>query len=269
MYSANQVVIGGDLVVNRIGLGTNRIHRDDHSIHALKTAIKVGINFIDTASAYTNGESEETIGQTLAPYKEIFVATKGGMVAPDFHIDSSVAMLKHSLEKSLERLKLDTIPLYFLHRVDPEVPLKESVSFLKQMQDEGKIKHIGLSEVTVAQIEEARNIVNIAAVENEYNLSNRKHDEVITYAEKEGIVFIPFFPMHFTIKDTEKFLTIQEKYHATSEQLAITWLLKRSPIILPIPGSLSPKHLEENAAALNIKLGDEDFQKLTSYVHSL
>jgi pyridoxine 4-dehydrogenase len=260
---SKQITIGGDLTVKRIGLGTNRIRNDNHSADALKNAVAAGINFIDSASAYTGGESETQIGKTLAPYSGIIVATKGGMVAPDFHIDASVATLKKSLETSLERLKMKTIPLYFLHRVDPAVPLRESVMFLKQMQDEGKIKHIGLSDVTVEQIIEARKYIDVVAIENEYNLSNRMHEEVVAYAEKEKIVFVPFFPLHFQIHDEPVFETMQEKYNATKEQLALAWLLKRSPMMLPIPGSLSADHLKENIGALDIVLTDEDFEKIS------
>ncbi len=194
MISDNEkIVIGRDLTVNRIGLGTNRIQNDDRSKDALTKAVELGINFIDTASAYTGGVSEEVIGETLSPYKNIVVATKGGMVARDFHVDARPETLAHQIKNSLQKLHLQTIPLYFLHRVDPNVPMKESLLFLKQMQQEGKINHIGLSQVTIEQIEEARKYVAIAAVENEYNLSQRMYDDVIDYTESEKIAFVPFF----------------------------------------------------------------------------
>jgi len=257
------IVIGGDLPVSRIGLGTNRIQQNEKSVQALKKATALGINFIDTASAYTGGASEEVIGQTLAPYHDTVIATKGGMSAPDFHIDSRPETLARQLELSLKKLKLKTIDLYLLHRVDPNVPLKESILFLKQMQSEGKIKHIGLSQVSITQIEEARKYVDIVAVENEYNLSERMFDDVVDYAEKEGIVFIPFFPLHFDIANEQILQQLMQKYNATVQQLALAWLLKRSPLMLPIPGSLSVKHLEENATAIKINLSDEDFEKLS------
>lgn len=259
----NQITIGNDLVINRLGLGTNRIQNDKRSKDALKKAVSLGIHFIDTASAYTGGVSEEVIGQTLFPYQDIVISTKGGMVAPDFHIDSRPETLAKSLENSLRRLKLQTIPLYFLHRVDPNVPLKESLLFLKKAQKEGKIKYIGLSQVSIEQIEEARKYVDIAAVENEYNLSERKYDDVVAYAEKEKIVFVPFFPLHFDEASFSSLGKLQEKYHATGAQIALAWLLKRSPMILPIPGSLSMNHLEENVATTKIMLSDEDFVKLS------
>lgn len=252
----------GTTIVSRIGLGTNRISNNIISKNALKKAVELGINFIDTASAYTNGLSEETIGETLPPYKNMFIATKGGMSAPDFHIDARPETLARQIESSLKKLKLQTIPLYFLHRIDPEVPLKESLSFLKQMQNEGKIKDIGLSQVSIAQIEEARKYADIVAVENQYNLSERSYDNVISYAEKEKIIFIPFFPIHFTESDFPVLRELQQKYNATATQIALSWLLKRSSVILPIPGSLSASHLKENVDAQKIALSDEDFKKL-------
>ena len=264
MVSDNaKIVIGGDLTVNHIGLGTNRIQDNDRSKEALTKAVELGINFIDTASAYTSGVSEDVIGETLSPYHDIVIATKGGMVAPDFHIDARPETLSRQIENSLKKLKLQTIPLYFLHRVDPNVPMKESLLFLKQMQQEKKIKHIGLSQVTVDQIEEARKYIDVVAVENEYNLSQRMYDDVVDYAKEENIAFIPFFPLHFD--DTNIIHELAQKYGVTPSQLALAWLLKRSPMMLPIPGSLSSQHLEENIAATKIVLSDDDFQKLADY----
>jgi pyridoxine 4-dehydrogenase len=262
----NTVLLADEYILERIGLGTNRITDDDPSHAALKAALAVGMNFIDTAAAYTNGQSEEVIGKTLAPYpKNVLIATKGGMHAPDFHVDSSPKALALQLETSLKRLNLKTIPVYFLHRVDPNIPLKDSLLFLKQMQAEKKIKHIGLSEVTVDQIKEAQSYVDIVAVENQYNLVERAYDNVIDYAEEKKIVFIPWFPLGRGNVDTinEKLETFAVKYEATPTQIILAWLLKRSPIMLPIPGSLSPQHLQENYDALNITLSDEDFQLLS------
>jgi pyridoxine 4-dehydrogenase len=258
-----QISIGSDFAVNRIGLGTNRVHNDEKSKIALKKAVESGINFIDTAAAYAGGESEEVISETLTPYENVVIATKGGMVPPNFKIDASPETLAKQIENSLTKLKLQKIPLYFLHRVDPNVPLKESIAFLKSMQDEGKIKYIGLSQVSIEQIEEARKYVEIVAVENEYNLSARMYEDVIGYCEKERIVFIPFFPLHFDESQFQILEKMQEKYNATKEQLALAWLLKRSPMMLPIPGSLSVDHLRENINALKITLSDEDFEELS------
>jgi pyridoxine 4-dehydrogenase len=260
--SAGRVTIGGDITVCRLGLGTNRIHLNDISRDALKKAVSLGINFIDTASAYTNGESEEAIGETLSPYHGIVIATKGGMVPPDFHIDSRPESLEKSLKNSLKKLKLKSIPLYFLHRVDPNVPFKDALLFLKDMQQQGKIKHIGLSQVTIKEIEEARKYINVAAIENGYSMTERAYDDVVAYAEKEKIVFIPFFPLHIDESKLPHLVEIKNKYKATSAQIAIAWLLKKSPMILPIPGSLSANHLEENIEATKIQLSIEDFERL-------
>lgn len=261
--SVEETLVFGDIKVYRLGLGTNRIRHDDSSKIALKKAVELGINFIDTGSAYTNGESEEVIGETLKPFKDIVVCTKGGMVRPDFRIDSRPETLDYWLENSLKQLKLKTIPLYLLHRVDPHVPLGESLLFLKQMQQEGKIKHIGLSQVSVAQIEEARKYVAIVAVENEYNLSERMYEDVVTYTEREKIAFLPFFPLHVEEPEFQVLQTMQGKYNATVEQLALAWLLKRSPMMLPIPGTRSIEHLQENIDAMKIRLSEEDYKKLS------
>lgn len=248
----------------RIGLGTNRIGNNGTSRNALKKAVELGINFIDTAAAYTGGMSEEIIGETLMGNTDLVIATKGGLVPPDFHIDARPETLAAQIQSSLKKLHVKTIPLYFLHRVDPEVPLKESVSFLKQMQKEGKIKNIGLSQVTIEQIEEARKYVAIVAVENEYNLSERKYDTVIDYTEKENIIFIPFFPLRSGESANSVLRKLQTKYHATESQIILAWLLKRSENILPIPGSLSTVHLKENVAAAKIVLSDEDITMLSN-----
>lgn len=255
------VTIDRKFEVKRIGLGTNRIQDNEQSKQALLKAIELGINFIDTAAAYTAGESEKTIGDTLYPYPNgLIIATKGGLTPPNFSVDGRTQTLEKQLKSSLETLKVETIDLYFLHRVDPNVPFEDQIGFLKQAKDDGKIKHIGLSEVSVEQIVEARKIVEIVAVENEYNLSERKHDDVLDYCEREGIVFVPFYPLH---GESTALPELQSKYDATREQIILAWLLKSSPAMLPIPGSLSPKHLEENFKALNIELSEEDFVKLS------
>lgn len=255
------VTIGNDFTVNRIGLGTNRICENEQSKEALLKAVELGINFIDTAAAYTSGESEVTIGKTLHPYPQgLIIATKGGMTPPNFSVDGRTETLEKQLEKSLEALKVEAIDLYFLHRVDPNVPFEEQMAFLKKAKEEGKVKHIGLSEVSVDQIVEARKITEITAVENEYNLLERKHDDVLDYCEQEGIAFIPFYPLKTS--STEVLEELAGKYGKTQQQIILAWLLKRSPITLPIPGSLSAKHLEENIAALDIELSEEDYALL-------
>lgn len=262
MKNNDYFIFNRDLKLFRIGLGTNRISDNDKSRNALKKAIDLGVNFIDTAAAYTSGVSEQIIGETLAGQPDIVIATKGGLVPPDFHIDGHPETLAKQVRESLKKLHLKTIPLYFLHRVDTTVPFRETLSFLKQMQEEEKIKYVGLSEVTIDQIEEAKKYIEVVAVENEYNLSERKHDAVIEYTRKENIIFIPFFPLHYGDSAVSVLRKLENKYHASSSQLALAWLLKRSNNILPIPGSLSDSHLEENVASVNIVLSDEDFTLL-------
>ncbi|MCL4363838.1 aldo/keto reductase [Patescibacteria group bacterium] len=257
--------IGKDLTVNRIGLGTNRIVDDEVSAQALRKAVELGVNFIDTAAAYTGGSSEAAIGKTLSNTKNVVIATKGGMLPPpDWAVDSSPEMLSKQLEASLKNLRTSSIDLYFLHRVDPKVPLKESIGFLKQMKEDGKIKNVGLSEVTIDQIEEARKMVDIVAVENEYNLTTKHHDSVVDYCGKNGLAFVPFFPLHFQIKDSGLFERLRNRYQATDQQLALAWLLKRSPAMLPIPGSLSMEHLRQNVNSLKIDLSEADFDSMSS-----
>lgn len=250
------------ITVNRLGLGTNRIHDTEAGYALLKRAVELGINFIDTAHVYAGGESELTIGNALAPYNEgVIIATKGGMgngAKPD--------QLRSELEESFRRLKTDHIDLYQLHRVDAGTPLAETMGAFKQFRDEGLIRHIGLSEVSVAQLEEAAAIVPIASVQNEYNVAVRKHEDLVDYCTAHSIAFIPWFPLGGLRGDTEKVeaqvTAMAEKYDATPQQLALAWLLKRSPMMLPIPGTTSPDHLEDNLRAALIKLSDEDFRAL-------
>jgi pyridoxine 4-dehydrogenase len=246
----------GDITVNRIGLGTNRISDNDPSRSILKYALELGVNFIDTAHRY--GRSEEIIGDTLAPYPSgVIAATKGGSTD-----DNSPETLEAQINTSLELLKLDQLPLWQLHRVDPAVPLEETMKFLKTQQQAGKIKHIGLSAVSIEQIEAARKIVPIVSVQNHYNLETREDEDVVDYCTREGLIFIPFFPLGSGgSAHNSKLQELATKYNASPIQIAISWLLKRSLIMLPIPGTLSKDHLKENLAAA-IKLSDEDFSSL-------
>ncbi|HET9721764.1 MAG TPA: aldo/keto reductase [Candidatus Saccharimonadales bacterium] len=247
----------GDITINRLGLGTNRISDNDQSRTILRHAIARGINFIDTADKY--GASEEIIGQTLAPYpKSAVIATKGG-----WSQDNSPRSLEDKINNSLRLLKLDRLPLWQLHRMDPSVPIEQTMEFLKTQQAAGKIQHIGLSEVSIEQIEAARQIVPIVSVQNHYNLEMRQHEDVVDYCTQNGVVFMPFFPLSSGGSSNDsKLQAVAKKYRATPIQIAIAWLLKRSPIMLPIPGTLSPEHLDENIAAAAIELSDEDFSSL-------
>ncbi|HXE10340.1 MAG TPA: aldo/keto reductase [Verrucomicrobiae bacterium] len=255
----------GDVNVNRLGLGTNRITDTPQSYELLKCAVDLGVNFIDTAHRYGSGASETGIGNGLAPYADgVLIATKGGFDYPG--PEGSEAVLRQELDESLRRLKLEHIDLYQLHRVDPKVPIEESVAALKKFQDEGKIRHIGLSEVSVEQLEAARQVADIVSVQNEYNVLVRHHEALVDYCTEHGIVFIPWFPLGGLNGGAEevedRLRAVAEQYDASSQQIALAWLLKRSPIMLPIPGTLSIDHLEANLQAASIALSDKDFQSL-------
>ncbi len=251
----------GDLAVNRIGLGTNRITDSDEAHDLLQCAVELGVNFIDTAYLYQNGASETAIGDALAPYQDgVVIATKGGWD------DDRPEELRGFLETSLQRLQTKCIDLYQLHRVNPDLPIEASVGRLRQFQEEGHIKHIGLSEVTVEQIKQARAVAPITSVQNEYNITVRHHDPVVDYCTEQGIVFIPWFPLR-GLADTKPALKqiitdLAQKYQATPPQIVLAWLLKRSPMMLPIPGTLSDEHLKTNLHAANIKLEEDDFKSL-------
>ncbi|OBZ16152.1 hypothetical protein A8L34_27355 [Bacillus sp. FJAT-27264] len=253
----------GDFTVNRIGLGTNRITDTPDAHNLLKRALELGTNFIDTAYIYADGESEKGIASALAPYGNgLLVATKGGANGND------PQQLRGELEESLKRLNVDRIDLYQLHRVDANIPLEETIQLLKSFQDEGLIKHIGLSEVTVEQLQLALKIAPIVSVQNEYNVFNRKYEDLVNFCTEHQIVFIPWFPLGGLYGDTakveEKVADISRKLNATTQQVALKWLLQRSPIILPIPGTLSPAHLEDNLRAANLELSEEDYAALTN-----
>jgi pyridoxine 4-dehydrogenase len=247
----------GDRRFNRIGLGSNRLTNTPENHDFLKAAVEAGVGLIDTAHLYTGGESERAIGAALAPFPDdLVVATKGA-----YHPGSGrPERLRAELEESLERLRTDSIALYYLHRVDPEVPLEESLEVLREYHDAGRIRHVGVCEMTVQQIERARAVVPIAAVQNEYNLSERKYEDVVDFCEREGLLFVPFYPLHAPARGPLD--EIASRYDATPPQVVLAWLLKRSPSIVPIPGTLSLEHLKANLAAVDIALSDEDFARL-------
>lgn len=262
---AGQVKLG-DLTVNRLGLGTNRITDTPESYALLKRAVELGVNLIDTAHRYGGGASETGIGNALAPYAPgLVIATKGGY-SPGGERGTE-AELRQNLEDSLRRLKTDHVDLYQLHRVDPEVPIEESVGALKKFQDEGKIRHIGLSEVDVEQLKVARSIADVVSIQNEYNVLVRRHESLVDYCTEEGIAFIPWFPLGGLSGGAEevadKLSGMADKYGVEPQQLALAWLLKRSPVMLPIPGTLSIEHLEANLRSAGIALSDEDYRELT------
>jgi aryl-alcohol dehydrogenase-like predicted oxidoreductase len=213
--------------VPRIGLGTNRLTPD--RVEFVREAVAAGVRHIDTAHLYTGGDSERTIGEAGLP-DDVLVATKGGYRPGEGRPE----VLASQIEQSLRSLRTDAIGLYYLHRVDPETPFEESLGAIKAYVDRGAIRHVGISDVSVEQVERARSIVPIASVQNEYSLAERRHDDVVDYCEREGIAFVPYYPLE----------------GADDAAQALTWLLQRSPVILPIPGTLSIEHLRENLAVL-------------------
>lgn len=248
----------GEFEVARIGLGTNRLIETTENGAFIKAAVAAGVQMIDTAHSYTGGRSEETIGAALSPKPpKCVVATKGGIGGAG---RGHPQVLRDEIEQSLRRLQTDTIDLYYLHRVDPQTPLEESLGAIKDYQDRGKIRLIGISEVGIDQIERARKVVSIAAVQNQYNLSERKYESVVDYCAGEGIVFVPFFPLRGDGGATLD--QMARRHNATHSQMTLAWLLRRSPAMLPIPGTLSLVHLEENLAALRIELTDSEVAAL-------
>jgi len=247
----------GDTEVTRIGLGTNRLRHTRANVDFIKAAVAAGVDVVDTAHTYAAGESEQTIGAALSPVPEgCVVATKGGWGAGNGRPEA----LRAQIEESLRRLRTDSLALYYLHRVDPETSLEESLGAIEEYRDAGKIRHVGLSQVSTDQIEQARRVVPIAAVQNEYNLSERRYDDVVDYCAGEGVVFVPFYPLRGV--GGPALAEIAERHCATPAQIALAWLLRRSPAMLPIPGTLSLEHLKQNLEALEIELSDAEFQAL-------
>jgi pyridoxine 4-dehydrogenase len=272
----NTFKLGDDLTINRMGFGAMRITGEgiwgppkdrDESLRVLKRAVELGVNFIDTADSYGPAISEELIAEALYPYPEqLVIGTKGGLLRTgpnQWPINAHPDHLAEALESSLKRLKLDQIPLYQLHRVDPKVPFANSLQFLKKAQREGMIKHIGLSEVNVQQIKQAQDVIDVVAVQNIYSIDNRKWEFVLEYCKDHNIAFIPWYPLNagniHTIKKLER---IARKYNATAHQLALSWLLHHADNIVPIPGTSNVNHLEENYKALSIAITDEDMFEL-------
>ena len=248
----------GDIDVARIGLGTNRLTRTKENVAFIGSAVAAGAQMIDTAHLYTGGQSEQTIGEALSPTPEgCIVATKGGFGGAG---RGRPEVLRAELEQSLRQLKTATIYLYYLHRVDPDTPIEESLAAIKDYRDRGKVRHVGISNVGIEQIERARRVVPIVAVQNHYNLSERTSEAIVDYCAADGIVFVPFFPLR---GDRGAALTqIARRHHASKQQIALAWLLRRSPAMLPIPGTLSLDHLKENLAALQIELTAAEFEAL-------
>jgi len=268
--------IGGKLSVNRVGYGAMRITGKGifgppadkaESIRVLKKAVELGVNFIDTADSYGPHVSEELIAEALYPYPAgLVIATKGGLLRPgpdQWTPDASPAHLQEALNGSLKRLKLDTIDLYQLHRIDPKVPAEKTFEFLQKAQAAGKIKHIGLSEVTIDQVKKAQAFFEVVSVQNMYSVDNRKWDEVLDYSTQNNIAFIPWYPLNAgNVNSLEILQEVAKKHRATAQQIALAWLLHRADNILLIPGTSKLTHLEENLQSASIELDEEDLEKL-------
>lgn len=271
--------IAGVLPVNRIGYGAMRITGKGimgppadkaGAIRVLKRAVELGVNFIDTADSYGPNVSEELIAEALYPYPAgLVIATKGGLLRPgpdQWTQDASPAHLKEAMEGSLKRLKLDAIDLYQLHRIDAKVPFEKTFAFLQQAQQQGKIKHIGLSEVTVDQIKAAQQFFKVVSVQNMYSVDNRKWDAVLDFCTANDIAFIPWYPLNAgKVKSVNVLQDMANKYSVSAQQLALNWLLHRANNILLIPGTSNVIHLEENMKVADIALTKEDIDLLNKF----
>jgi aryl-alcohol dehydrogenase-like predicted oxidoreductase len=270
--------LGGDLEVHRLGFGAMQLTGDgiwgepkdrDECLRVLRRAVELGVTFIDTADSYGPYVSEDLIREALHPYPDdLVIATKGGLTRSgpgDWRPVGRADYLRQCVEMSLRRLNVERIDLYQLHRVDERTPMAESLGELKALQDEGKIRHIGVSEVDVDTIKEMRGIVDVVSVQNLYNLADRQHESVLDYCEQEGLGFIPWFPLATgkLARDGGPLDEAASKHDRSPSQLALAWLLRRSPVMLPIPGTSSVAHLEDNCSAATIELTDEEFEALS------
>jgi pyridoxine 4-dehydrogenase len=273
-------LLGGDLLVNRLGFGAMRLTGEgiwgwppdrENAKKVLRRAVELGVNFIDTADAYGPETNELLIAEALYPYpKGLVIATKGGNTRPgpgQWVPDGRPEYLAQCIDKSLKRLKLERIDLYQLHRIDAKVPVEDSLGALKKAQDAGKIRHVGLSEVTVAEIEQAEKVLPIVSIQNQYNITERDSEGPLNYCAKEKMGFIPWAPIgggrNPSLRKTGNVLEAEAKRHNVSVvQLALAWLLQKSPVMLPIPGTSSLAHLQENMAAEKLQLSAEEWKKI-------
>jgi pyridoxine 4-dehydrogenase len=272
--AAGTIDLGGDLTINRLGFGAMRITGSgiwgeppsrDQAIATLRRVVELGVNFIDTADSYGPAVSEELIAEALYPYPDdLVIATKGGQLRPGpnrWEPDGRPEHLREVCEESLRRLRLEQIPLYQLHRVDPNVPLAESVGALAELKNEGKIRHVGLSNVTEEHVREANRIVPIVSIQNRYNVHDRDSQPLIDLCEQEDMVFLPWAPIQQT--DRRAAVAVAAEKRGVSErQLVLAWLLASSPTIVPIPGTGSPEHAEENIAAVSIDLSGDELEAI-------
>jgi aryl-alcohol dehydrogenase-like predicted oxidoreductase len=270
----------GQLTVRRLGYGAMQITGPGvwgppadpaAAVRVLRRAVELGVNFVDTADSYGPYVSEELIREALHPYDDVMVATKAGLVRTgpaQWHPVGRPEYLRQECEMSLRRLGVEAIDLFQLHRVDPKVPASEQYGLLKELRDEGKVREVGLSEVTIEQIEAAQKIVPIVSVQNQYNLETRQSEEVLDYCEANGVGFIPWFPINSgaLAREGGPVDAISKQTGATAAQVALAWLLARSEVMLPIPGTSSVKHVEENCAAALVKLSDVQIKELNNAV---
>ena len=273
--AAGTIDIGGDLTVNRLGFGAMRITgrgiwgeppSRDQAIATLRRVVELGVNFIDTADAYGPSVSEELIAEALHPYPDdLVIATKGGLVRPGpnrWNADGRPEHLREACEGSLRRLRLEQIPLYQFHRPDPAVPLAESMGAIAELKNEGKIRHVGISNVSEGQLRQAQKIVPIVSVQNRYNVADRRSQSVIDLCEQDQMAFLPWAP----IQETDKRAAVAvaaERHNATEHQVVLAWLLAISPQILPIPGTGSPAHAEENIGAASLELSPQEIRAIS------
>jgi pyridoxine 4-dehydrogenase len=280
--NAGKLLIGNDLRVTRLGFGTMRLTGQGvwgepadraEAILVLRRAVELGINFIDTADSYGPGVSEEIIAEALHPYPAgLVIATKGGFERPGpnkWVENGKPEHLRAACEGSLRRLRLERIDLYQLHRIDPKIPVEDQLGALKELQSEGKIKHIGLSEVSVRQIQSAQKIVPIVSVQNRYSLADRGSEDVLNFCEREKMAFIPWFPLAAgKLSGADSSIShLAAQWKATPSQVALAWLLARSRVMLPIPGTSNVEHLVENVAAADLKFDESNLRKLAQAAH--
>ena len=269
--AAGTIDIGGDMTVNRLGFGAMRITGSgiwgeppsrDQAIATLRRVVELGVNFIDTADSYGPEVSETLIAEALYPYPDdLVIATKGGLVRPGpnrWDADGRPEHLREVCEGSLRRLKLDQIPLYQFHRPDPKVPLAESIGAIAELKNEGKIRHVGISNVTEDQLHEAQQIVPIVSVQNRYNVTDRKSAPLVDLCEQDDLVFLPWAPVQQADKNVGVAVAAK-RLGVTQHQVVLAWLLASSPQIVPIPGTGSPEHAEENVAAASLELTPQEF----------
>ena len=278
-------LVGGEIPVHRLGYGTMRLVGEGawgepadpaEARRVLRRAVELGVTLIDTADAYGPEIAEQLIGDTLYPYPPgLLIATKGGITrqgpAKTEYVGRAVYLIQ-CVEMSLRRLRLDCIGLYQLHRIDPRTPLEESLGALKRMQEQGKIRHIGLDEVTPAEIEECRKYVPIVTIQNRYSLGDRRHEETLNWCQRQGIGFLPWYPnaggklLRADHPAAQALAALAARHGAMVSQLSLAWLLQRSPVLLPIPGTSKLAHLEENIAAAQLKLSAEEWAEVEAAV---